>query len=97
VLGAERAEPLDVGVVDRQAAGGEVVKRALGVDRVVEDDRVDDQTERAKLFFLALAVALAQLAAVAVADVAGEGVAALGAVELGQDPPAERLVVAVVQ
>lgn len=31
------------------------------------------------------------------ADVAGEGVAALAAVELGQDAPAERLVVAVVQ
>jgi hypothetical protein len=34
---------------------------------------------------------------VAVADVAGEGVAAFAAVELGQDAPAEGLVVAVVQ
>jgi hypothetical protein len=88
VVGAKRTEPLDVGVVDLQAAGGEVVERSLGVDRVVEDDRVEDQAERAELFFLALAVALAQLAAVAVADVAGEGVAALAAVEVGQDPPA---------
>ena len=88
MVGAKRTEPLDVGVVDLQAAGGEVVERSLGVDRVVEDDRVEDQAERAELFFLALAVALAQLAAVAVADVAGEGVAALAAVEVGQDPPA---------
>ncbi|MDQ6779056.1 MAG: hypothetical protein M3071_23160 [Actinomycetota bacterium] len=33
----------------------------------------------------------------AVADVAGEGVAALAAVELRQDAPPERLVVAVVE
>src|SRR5450755_4719451 len=82
---------------DRQAAGAEVVECALGVDRVVEHDRVDDQAERAELFFLALAVALAQFAAVAVADIAGEGVAALAAVELGEDATSERLVVAVVQ
>jgi hypothetical protein len=36
-----------------------VVEGALRVDRVVEDDRVDDQAERTKLFFLASAVALA--------------------------------------
>ncbi len=59
MVAAQRAEPLDVAVVDRQAGGGEVVEGALGVDRVVEDDRVDDQAERAELFFLALAVALA--------------------------------------
>jgi hypothetical protein len=32
--------------------------RALGVDGVVEHDRVQDQSERDELFFLALAVAL---------------------------------------
>ena len=55
----EWAEPLDVRVVDRDVLPGEVVERALGVDRVVEDDGVDDQAERPELFFLALAVALA--------------------------------------
>lgn len=59
MVAAQRAEPLDVDVVDLQADGGKVVEGALGVDRVVEDDRVDDQAERAELFFLALAVALA--------------------------------------
>ena len=97
MVGAQWAEALDVYAVDQQAARGEVVEGALGVDRVVEDDRVDDQAERSELFLLALAVALPQLAAVAVADVAGEGVAALAAVELGQDAPPERLIVAVVQ
>jgi hypothetical protein len=70
VVGAQWAEALDVYVVDQQAARGEVVEGALGVDRVVEDDRVDDQAERSELFLLALAVALPQFAAVAVADVA---------------------------
>jgi hypothetical protein len=65
--------------------------------RVVEDDCVDDQAERAELFFLAFAVGLAQLAAAAVADVAGEAVAAFAAVELDEDAPPEPLVVAVVE
>ena len=77
--------------------GGDVIDGALGVDRVVEDDGVDDQAERVELFFLAFAVGLAQLAAAAVADVAGEAVAAFAAVELDQDAAAEVLVVAVVE
>jgi hypothetical protein len=32
-----------------------LVEDALGVDRVAEDDAVDDEAERAELFFLALA------------------------------------------
>ena len=59
MVAAQRAEPLDVDVVDLQASGGDVVEGAPGVDRVVEDDRVDDQAERTELFFLALAVTLA--------------------------------------
>ena len=57
MVAAERAESLDV-LVAGFAAGlaGDVIERALGVDRVVENDRVDDQAERAELFFLALVV-----------------------------------------
>ena len=57
MVAAERAESLDV-LVAGFAAGlaGDVIERALGVDRVVEHDRVDDQAERAELFFLALVV-----------------------------------------
>jgi hypothetical protein len=53
VVGPERAEALDFDVVDADPGRGEVVEGALGVDRVVEDDCVDDQAERAELFFLA--------------------------------------------
>jgi hypothetical protein len=98
VVVAERAEALDV-LVSRCAvgAGGDVIDRPLGVDGVVENDRVHDQAERIELFFLALVVGLAQLAAPAVADVTGESVAAFAAVELYQDAAAEVLVVAVVE
>jgi hypothetical protein len=98
VVTAQRAESLDV-LVAWFAAGrrGDVIEGALGVDRVVENDGVDDQAERAELLFLALAVGLAELAAAAMADVAGEAVAAFAAVELDEDPPAEVLVVAVVE
>ena len=93
----ERAEPLDVFVTDGVPGSVEVVEGALGVDRVVERDAVDDEAERRELFFLALVVGLAELAAAAVEDLAGERVAALAAVELGEDPPTQRLVVAVVE
>jgi hypothetical protein len=83
VVVAQRAESLDVDIEDLQAAAGEVVESALGVDRVVEDDRVDDQAERAELLLLAERVAaLAAVAncasatakaAVAVTDVAASG------------------------
>jgi hypothetical protein len=94
VVAAERAESLDVFVAGlAPGGGGDVIEGALSVDRVVEDDRVDDQAERAELFFLAFAVGLAELAAAAVADFAGECVAAFAAVELREDPAAEVLVV----
>ena len=98
MVAAERAESLDV-LVAGFAAGavGDVIDGALGVDRVVEDDGVDDQAEGAELLFLAFAVGLAQLAAAAVADIAGEAVAAFAAVELDQDAAAEAFVVAVVE
>ena len=85
MVGAERAEALDVGVGDLGTVCFEMIERALGVDGVVEHDRVQDQPERAELFFLAFAVGLAELAAAAVADVAGEAMAAFAAVELDQD------------
>ncbi len=40
---------LGVRVIDVYAASGEVVEGALAVDRLVEDDRVDEQGERAEL------------------------------------------------
>ena len=56
MLVPEGAEALDVLVAAGVLGGGEVVEGALGVDRVVEGDAVDDEAERGELFFLALAV-----------------------------------------
>jgi hypothetical protein len=50
---------------------------ALGIP---EDEDVEGEAERGELVFLALAVGLAQFAAVAVEDHAGDGVAAFVAV-----------------
>ena len=56
MVAAERAEALDVFVAGFAASpGGDVIDGSLGVDRVVEDDGVDDQAERIELLFLALA------------------------------------------
>ena len=89
----ERREPGDVLGADVVALGAELVERRVHVDRVPEHDDVDHQPERAELVLLAFAVALAQLAALAVEDDAGELVAALAAVELDQDAPPVGLVV----
>ena len=42
VVGGERAEALDVAVGDLGAGCVEMIERALGVEGVVEHDRVDD-------------------------------------------------------
>lgn len=48
----------------------------------------EHQAERAKLVFLSLSVVLAQLASLAMEDSAGNAVATLAPIELGQRPPA---------
>lgn len=88
---AEGAEALDVVAVDGVAVGVEFVEGALGVDGVVEGDAVDDEAQSGELFFLALTVGLAQLAAAAVEDLAGQRMGAFAAVESGADPPANEL------
>ena len=52
----EGNEPLDVFVTNGVPGPVEVVEGALGVERVVERDAVDDEAERRELFFLALMV-----------------------------------------
>ncbi len=75
----------------------ELIEDPLGVDGVVEDDAVDDEPERAELFFLAFAVGLTQLALAAVEHLAGEVVSAFTAVELPNDRSPVGGVVAVVE
>jgi len=73
----------------------QVVEGGVLVAGVPQDDGVDDEAEGAELVLLAFAVALAQLPALAVEDGPGEGVPALGPVELSEDPSAVGLVVEV--
>jgi hypothetical protein len=54
--------------VDIESLRPELVEDGIHVDRVPQNDGVDDQAKGAELVFLALAVALAQLDALAVED-----------------------------
>src|SRR3954452_7712026 len=90
---AQGREPGDVFGPDLVSLGAELVDRRIHVDRVPEHDEVDHEPKRAELVLLALAVALAELAPLAMEDDAGELVTALAAVELHQDAPAVALVV----
>jgi hypothetical protein len=69
-------------VVDLAATRAEVVDGVVHVLGVPEHEDVEREAERGELVFLALAVGLAQFAAVAVEDDAGDGVAAFVAVEM---------------
>ena len=75
--------------------GTEVVEGGGHVASVPESDGVDDEPQGAELVLLALAVGLAQFAAVAVEDLAGQCVAGLAPVDLGEDAPAVGLVIEV--
>jgi len=69
----ERGQPGRGGVV-HAAGGAELAERGVGVPGVPQHDGVQDQAERAELVLLPFAVGLAQLAALAVEDLAGQPV-----------------------
>ncbi len=75
MLAAERREPGDILVTDIESLAAESVECSIHIDGVPQDDRIDDQAEGAELILLAFAVALAQLAALAVEDDASKLVA----------------------
>jgi len=77
------------------AGVAQLVEGCVLVSGVPEHDGVDDEAEGAELVFLSFSVALPELPPLAVEYRAGEGVAALGAVELGQDSASVGLVVEV--
>lgn len=54
---------------------------------------IDNRSEGAELIFLALAVSLAQFAALPKEALPRQAVPALATVELGEDPPAEALII----
>ena len=76
---SERGEPGHVGRVQRVSAGGDVVESGLGVHRLPQHDYVDHDAEAVELVFLPDLVVPPDLAALAVEDVPGEGVAAFPA------------------
>jgi len=90
-----RGEPLDVGVLDGVAVEDELGQGGVEVAGVPQHDGIEDEAKRTELVFLAFAVALAQLAALTVEDLAGESMAGFDAVELGEDAPPVGLVVEV--
>lgn len=92
---AERREPFHVFVGYRHSVFSKFVQGFVHVFGVPQHDCVDDESEGAELVFLAFSVALAELPAVSVEEVSCEGVAAFGAVELGQDSPPVTVVVEV--
>jgi len=94
---AERPDSLDVLRANVQPPLLELRQRAFSVARVPKDDGVDDQTQRPKLVFLPLAIALPQFTALAVEDCVGEAMPPLTAVELKQDAPTIAFVVNVSQ
>ena len=88
----ERRQRPDVVVLDVEPAAAQLVHGGVLVAGVPEHDGIDDEAEGAELVLLAFPVELASLA---VEDGAGKSVAALGAVELGEDPSAVGFVVEV--
>jgi hypothetical protein len=80
-------EPGAVGRVDRIALRGEVVEGGLDVYGLPQHNDVDHDAEAVELVFLPDLVVPPQLAALAVEDGAGQGVAPLTAVEKVVDGP----------
>ena len=72
-----------VGILNWSAVRAQVRERAIPMDGVPQDAAVHDQAERAQLVFQPLAVALPQLAALAVKDHPRAAMAPLPAIELG--------------
>ena len=94
---AKRRQAGHVRGVHLDALGAELSEGRVHVNRVPEHNDVDHEAERAELVLLALAVALAQLALLAVEDGTRQPVAALVPVELAEDAATEPLVAGVFQ
>src|ERR1019366_6701467 len=85
--------PGDVLGPDVEAISPEAIERGVHVDRVPQDDEVDDETKRAELVFLSFPIALSQFPALAVEDDPRQLVATFSSVELDEDAAAVALIV----
>jgi hypothetical protein len=83
----ERGEPGDVGRVGVSLLG-EVIEGCLHLDRLPEHDDVDHDAEGVELVFLPDLIVLAQLTALAVEEVAGQGITRFASIEHPVDRPA---------
>ena len=93
MLEPERRQTSNVSGEHLVALGAEPIERGVHVDRVPQHHEVDHDAERAEMVYLPFAVALAQLAALALGGDQGKLVAAFAAIELDQNAPAIALVV----
>jgi hypothetical protein len=93
VLETEGRQPGNVVGQDLVSLGPELIERRIHVNGVPEHDEVDDESERTKLVLLSLAIALAQFAALAMEEDAGELMASFATVELDEDASAIAVVV----
>jgi hypothetical protein len=74
----ERGQPGDSLVAHGLAAAAQALDDGVEVTGIPQHDGVEDQAEGGELNFLAFAIGLPDLAAVAVADLAAEAVAGFG-------------------
>jgi hypothetical protein len=93
MLEAERRQPSNVLGPDVEAFGAEAIERRIHVDRVPQDDEIDDKPKCPELIFLAFPLALPQFTAFAVEDNPRQLVATFAPVKLDQDAAAVTLVV----
>ncbi len=84
MLVAERRQPCLVFWLHGVAFAAQLRQHRIHVQRVPKHDHVHDQAERAQLVFLPFAVALEQLAALAVENLARQAVAAFTEIQLQQ-------------
>ena len=92
---SERGEPGDVGWIERVSVRGEMVEGGLDVHGLPQHDEVDHDAQAVELVFLPDLVVPPDLAALAVEDIPGEGVAAFPAAEQVVDDAAIGRVVGV--
>ncbi len=93
----QRGEVGDVVVADIHAVRPGLADGFLHVDGVPMHDGVESEARGAKLLFLSLLERTPDFAAFAVVNAVAEAMAQFGMVELGQDAPAERRIIDVVQ
>lgn len=77
------------------AFGAQIIKRILHVKRVPQEHGIHNETERPKLVFLALPIALAKFPFLPVKHVTRDGMSPLPSIELDLNPAAKKLIISI--